>query len=91
MTDLAAKIADRIRNNRHDARCGSYLLASEAGQVYVLREQGVSVTRMVQERAAWLVGFYAGDTVERRVRCPSSDEIADDLAQHFDDLAGARG
>jgi len=88
MPDLAHKIADRIRGNRHACNSGSYLLAAKDGTVYVLAEQRSATERMVAANPALLVGFYAGDTPAARVRCPSAEEIADDLEHH---LAGLRG
>ena len=92
MPTLAAKIADRIRGNRHAANCGSFVLASRDGAVYVLADQRVATARMVAANPSWLVGFYAGDTASAaRVRCPSAEEIAEDLVAHFAEHAGARG
>lgn len=88
MPTLATKIADRIRGHRHSANCGSYLLADKDGTVYVLPDQRAMTGRIVSDHPGLLVGYYAGDTRGARVRCPSADEIADDLRQHFADLAG---
>ena len=90
MTLIADAVAKRIRTNRRAVNCGSYVLASEEGKVFVLKEQAVTTPALIAAHAPWLVGLYAANTRDnRRVKCPSADQVLDDLRAHFADIGQA--
>jgi len=89
MLAIATMVANRISSNRHATNCGSYVLANEAGKVFVLKEQSVTTPALVESNPRHLVGLYAANTKDlKRVRCPAPDRILIDLMQHFADLGG---
>lgn len=84
MTALAETIAKRIFVNRKSAKCGSWLLGTKDGRVFVLRENDVTTPSLLARHGSWVIGRYAADQASGcRVRTPKPDELREDLVDHF--------
>lgn len=84
MLTIATKVANRIRGNRHAVNCGSFVIGTEDGRVFVLSEQGVTTPALVEQNLSGLVGLYAANTRDgKRVQCPTVEQINGDLRHHF--------
>lgn len=87
MLAIAVRVANQIRSNRYSVSCGSYVLGTGDGKVFVLNEQGVTTPKLVENNTQHLVGLYAADTKDgKRVRCPAAEQILGDLLEHFSQM-----
>lgn len=87
---LAATIAKRIFVNRKNWGCGSWLLGTRDGRVFVLKETDTTTPALLQQHAGEIIGRYAANTASgSRVHCPKPDEVLEDLAAHFAEIGVA--
>jgi hypothetical protein len=84
MTALAETIAKRIFVNRKSAKCGSWLLGTKDGRVFVLRENDLATPNLLRQHNGAVIGRYAADQSSGcRVRTPKPEEVREDLVDHF--------
>jgi hypothetical protein len=87
LTPIATAAANRIKANRYDRQVGSYLFGDRDGRVFVLSEQSICVGPMLKDSPSSFVGLYAASTRDgKRPKCPSAEQIFEDLRQHFVDV-----
>ena len=86
---VAALVVVRIRHNRYATNAGSFVLATNEGRVFVLKEHGPTTAALIDAHPADLVGLYAANSRDgRRGRCPDADRILGDLLDHFSQQGG---
>lgn len=85
---LSVFLKDRIKWMRRNHECGAMLFVSDKKALFLVPQNRAGVDTFLSNHAAWFVGLYAADhaTPGRRVRCPDSSQLHDDLIQHFADL-----
>lgn len=84
MTALAETITKRMFVNRKSAKCGSWLLGTDDGRVFVLRETDLATPILLRQHQNAVIGRYAADQSSGcRVRTPRPEEIREDLVDHF--------
>ena len=88
--EIAELVVERIRRYRYATNAGSFVLATNEGRVFVLKEHGPTTAALIDAHPADLVGLYAANSRDgRRGRCPDADRILGDLLDHFSQQGGA--